>query len=188
MTMNLSLKAVCLGLMLSSVGVLAQATPIDAQQSQIKATFKQMNVPVSGQFKTLSGDIQFDAKKPEAAKASVVVKTASFDLGDVNYNKEVAKPDWFDSQKYPDAVFTVTSIKPAAGGTFQGAGELTLRGIKKPLQFPVKVSSQGGKQVFTGQAKLKRLDFKVGASGDWGDTSLVADEVLIDFKLVSPEK
>lgn len=185
MRMNSKFKTVWFGLVLSSVSVLAQAAPIDAQQSQIKATFKQMNVPVSGQFKTLSGDIQFDAKKPEATKASVVVKTASFDLGDPNYNKEVAKPEWFDAQKYPDAVFTVTSIKPAAGGAFQGVGELTLRGIKKPIQFPVKVASQGGKQVFTGQAKLKRLDFKVGASGDWADTSLVADEVVIDFKLVS---
>lgn len=183
--MKLGFKKTLFVLGLSGVAVGALAAPIDAKQSQIKATFKQMNVPVSGEFRTISGDVQFDPAKPEAAKAHVVVKTASFDLGEPNYNKEVAKPEWFDAQKYPEAVFTVTSVKPAAGGAFQGSGELTLRGIKKPIQFPVKVVNQGGKQVFTGQAKLKRLDFKVGASGDWADTSLVADEVVIDFKLVS---
>lgn len=165
----------------------AQAAPVDAKQSQIKATFKQMSVPVSGEFKALSGDIEFDANKPEATKARLVVKTASFDLGNAMYNKEVAKPEWFDSQKHPDAVFTVNSVKPA-GGAFQGTGELTLRGVKKPIQFPVKIVTQAGKHVFTGQAKLKRLDFGVGADGDWADPALVADEVVIDFKLQTLSK
>lgn len=166
----------------------ANAAPIDVKQSQIKATFKQFNVPVAGEFRKFGGDIEFNAAKPELTKASVAVQTDSYDLGDPLYNKEVAKPDWFDSKKYPNASLTISSVKPAAAGTFQATGELTLRGVKKALQFPVKIASKGGVNVFTGQAKVKRLDFGVGADGDWGDESLVANEVVIDFKLTTVAK
>ncbi|MCQ8895674.1 YceI family protein [Limnobacter humi] len=172
------------GMLVSGV---AQADPVDPAQSLVRATFKQFNVPVSGDFKKFSGQVDFNAAKPEATKATVTVQTASFDLGDPLYNKEVAKPDWFDSAKFPDATFSVTSVKPAGKG-YQATGDLTIRGIKKPLTFPVSIQSQGGKSVFSGQTKIKRLDFKVGASGEWADTSLVADEVVIGFKLVTTGK
>ncbi|HEY1059800.1 MAG TPA: YceI family protein [Limnobacter sp.] len=165
----------------------AQADSIDPAQSLVRATFKQFNVPVSGDFKKFSGQVDFNAAKPEATKATVTVQTASFDLGDPMYNKEVAKPDWFDSAKFPDATFSVTSVKPV-GKAYQATGDLTIRGIKKPLTFPVNIQTQGGKSVFTGQTKIKRLDFKVGASGEWADTSLVADDVVIDFKFVTTGK
>lgn len=167
---------------------LAHAAPIDAKQSQIKATFKQFNVPVAGEFRKFSGDVDFNAAKPELTKASVTVQTDSYDLGDPLYNKEVAKPDWFDSKKHPNSSLTITSVKPAAGGAYTAVGELTLRGVKKSLQFPVKISSKGNTNVFTGQARVKRLDFGVGADGDWGDETLVANEVVIDFKLTTVAK
>lgn len=181
-----SMRIMQRGLLAASllVGVsVAQAAPVDPAQSLVRATFKQFNVPVSGDFKTFSGDIVFDAAKPEQAKGQLTVSTASFDLGDPMYNKEVAKPDWFDSAKHPQATLTLVSVKPA-GKAFQATADLTIRGIKKTIQFPVTVTAKaGGKQEFAGKASIKRLDYKVGASGDWGDTSLVADEVVIDFRL-----
>lgn len=73
-----------------------------------------------------------------------------------------------------------------SGNNLQATGDLTVRGIKRSLKFPVKIQTVGAKHTFTGKTQIKRLDFKVGADGEWGDTSLVADEVVIDFKLVMP--
>jgi len=74
------------------------------------------------------------------------------------------------------------------GNNLQATGDLTIRGIKKPLKFPVKIQTLAGKHTFTGKTQIKRLEYKVGADGEWGDTSLVADEVVIDFKLVAPAR
>ena len=41
----------------------------------------------------------------------------------------------------------------------------------------------GGVSTVTGGFALKRLDFKVG-DGDWTDTSIVANDVQVKFKLV----
>jgi hypothetical protein len=50
-----------------------------------------MNVPVDAKFKKFSANIDYDAAKPETAKATVEVETASIDLGDADYNKEVPR-------------------------------------------------------------------------------------------------
>lgn len=173
------------GLALSIFTTSTLAAPIDAAQSEVTATFKQFNVPVSGNFRKLSGDVQYNPAMPSGTKATLSVETASYDLGDPDYNKEVAGKDWFDSKNHPKATFVITGVG-GSGNNLQATGDLTLRGIKKSLKFPVKIQTVGGKHTFTGKTQIKRLDFKVGADGEWGDTSLVADEVVIDFKLVMP--
>jgi polyisoprenoid-binding protein YceI len=165
----------------------ALATPVNTTQSEVKATFKQFNVPVGGSFTKFTGVVSFDPAKPADTKAILTVDTASFDLGDPQYNKEVAGKDWFDSKNHPKAVFQITGVT-GTGNNLQALGDLTIRGITKPLKFPVKIQTITGKHTFTGQTRVKRLDYKVGADGEWGDTSLVADEVVIDFKLVLPTK
>lgn len=177
--------ALCLAL--AGLMVTANAAPLDVANSELKATFKQFNVPVSGNFRKFSGDVQFDPAKVADTRASLSVETASYDLGDPAYNKEVAGKDWFDSKNHPKAGFTMTGVT-GSGNNLQATGDLTLRGIRKPVKFPVKIQTAAGKHVFTGKAQIKRLDFKVGADGEWGDTSLVADEVVIDFKLVVPAR
>lgn len=164
----------------------AMAVPIDAAQSEVKATFKQFNVPVTGSFKKLAGDVQFDPAKPSETKATLTVDTASYDLGDAQYNKEVAGKDWFDSKNHPKATFVITGVT-GTGANLQATGDLTIRGTKKPIKFPLKMQTAAGKHTFTGKTQIKRLDYKVG-QGDWSDTALVDDEIVIDFKMVVPAK
>ena len=151
------------------------------------ATFK-LDAPletISGNANGISGTLTIDPAKPEATKAQLNVVTASYDLGDAQYNKEVAGKDWFDSKNHPNGVFKLTSVKPAAGG-FAATGELTLRGKTKVLQFPVKLVSGPKAHVFTGDVTIKRLEFGIG-QGDWADTALVADNVKIEFKMSLPK-
>jgi polyisoprenoid-binding protein YceI len=50
--------------------------------------------------------------------------------------------------------------------------------------FPINVKAEGGKQVFEGQLPIKRLAFNIG-EGEWKDTSMVADEVVIKFRIAA---
>src|SRR6266571_7202285 len=90
---------------LFAVALAAHAAPLktDAAKSTVSAVFKQMNVPVEAPFKKFSAQIDYDAAKPDAAKANVEIDTASLDVGEAEMNKEVAKKEWFNSAQFPKA-------------------------------------------------------------------------------------
>jgi polyisoprenoid-binding protein YceI len=163
---------------------LAGAAPFkaDPAQSHVSAVFKQMNVPVEAKFKSFSATLDYDPAHPEQARAQVSVAPASLDLGDPEYNGEVAKKDWFNAAQYPNATFVSTSIRPAGAGKLAVAGKLTIKGKTADVSFPVLAKTAGGRQVFEGQLPIHRLAFNVG-EGEWKDTSIVADEVLIKFRV-----
>jgi polyisoprenoid-binding protein YceI len=154
----------------------------DPAQSNITAVFKQMNVPVEAKFKTFSAQLDYDPAHPESAKAQVAVDTASMDLGDPEYNREVSKKEWFNSAQFPKASFVSTSIKPAGTGKLMVSGKLTIKGKTADVSFPVSAKTEAGKQVFEGQLPIHRLAFNIG-EGEWKDTSMVADEVVLKFRV-----
>ena len=156
----------------------------DPAKSSVTATFKQMGVPVEAKFKQFAAQIDYDAAKPAASKASVEIQTASLDLGDPDYNKEVAKKEWFNTAQFPKASFVSTAIAPAGAGKLNVSGKLTIKGRSANVSFPLSVKAEGGKQVFEGQLPIKRLAFNIG-EGEWKDTSMVADEVVIKFRVTA---
>lgn len=176
------------GLLLASLfaSAIAGAAPLktDPAKSSVSATFKQMGVPVEAKFKGFSAQIDYDAAKPASSKATVEIQTASLDLGDAEYNKEVAKKEWFNVAQFPKATFVSTAIAPAGAGKFNVKGKLTIKGRSADVSFPLTQKTEGGKQVFDGQLPIKRLAFNIG-EGEWKDTSMVADEVLIKFHITA---
>lgn len=151
-------------------------------QSEITFVARQMGVPLDGRFKAFSAQTQFDPKSPQTSKIAMAV-----DLGRVavnaDANTELAKPDWFNTSKFPKATFQSTAIKGLGGGKFEVAGKLAIKGLARDLVVPVQLAQAGGLTTATGTFALKRLDFKVG-EGEWSDTGMVANEVQVKFKLV----
>ena len=174
--------------LLAATALLANAVPLktDVAHSSVTATFKQMNVPVDASFKRFNAQIDYDAAHPEKATARVDIDTASFDMGEAEYNKEVAKKDWFDSGRFPKASFVSTAIRPGGAGKLNVSGKLTIKGRTQDVSFPLSVKPEGGKQVFEGQLPIKRLAFNIG-EGEWKYTSMVADEVVIKFRVAASQ-
>ena len=111
------------------------------------------------------------------------IDTASYDLGDESYNQQVRGKDWFDTAQFPNATFVSSAIAPAGGNQFKVSGKLTIKGKSENVTVPVTVTQQGATQTFDGALPIKRSQFDIG-SGEWKDTSVVADEVVIKFHLV----
>lgn len=178
--------AVLLPALLAGASLLAGAAPLktDPAHSSVAIAFKQMDVPVDAKFTRFTAQLDYDAAHPEKTVARVDIDTASLDLGSAEYNKEIAKPTWFDSARFPKASFVSTAVKPAGSGKLTVAGKLSIKGKTADVSFPVSVTPQGGKQVFEGQLPIKRLAFDIG-TGEWKDTSLVADEVVIKFRIAA---
>jgi polyisoprenoid-binding protein YceI len=160
---------------------------IDTAQSRLTATSKQMNVPVEGTFKKFSAQLAFDPARPATGTVQASVDMASYDLGDESYNDEVRGKEWFDAKTYPTATFVSSSIAPAGQDQFNVTGKLTLKGKSQTVVVPVKLGTQGAAHTFDGTFTIQRLQFDIG-TGEWKDTSTVADDIVIRFHIVSAAK
>lgn len=153
-----------------------------AAQSEIAFTTRQMGVPVEGRFGRFAATLALDPKQPEAGSVAFTIDTASARFGAAELDGEVGKPIWLSSQKFPQASFQSTAIKAAGPGRFDVTGRLTIKGVTQDVVVPVTLAQNGSSGVASGSFTLKRLAFKVG-EGEWSDTSMLADDVVVRFKL-----
>ncbi|GAB2469989.1 MAG: YceI family protein [Comamonas sp.] len=151
-------------------------------QSTVGFTAKQMGVPLQGQFKKFDAKLNFDTAKPEASSIRFSIDTGSATLGSKETDAELPKAEWFNVAKFPQATFDSTAVKALGGGKYQVDGKLSIKGQSQNVSLPVQLTQSGATTTATGTLPLKRLQFKIG-EGDWGDTSMVADEVNVTFKL-----
>ncbi|WP_431049771.1 YceI family protein [Roseateles sp. L2-2] len=151
-------------------------------QSDIAFTFRQMGVPVDGHFKKFDAQLAFDPKNAAAGKVTLSIELGSATIGDAATDAELVKPDWFDTKKIPTATFQSTALKSLGGGKFEATGKLSIKGQVKDVVVPVALAQAGGTTTATGSFAMKRLDFKIG-EGEWKDTSIVANDVQVKFKL-----
>ena len=177
---SLSAGVFAAALMLCPVSALAQT--VDLAKSGISFGFKQENVPGSGKFKKFTAQISFDAAKPEATKANIDVDVTSIDLGDENWDRDALGASWFNGKQFPKASFVVQSTKPLGAGRFEAPGKFTLKGITKDVLATFTAKAEAGGSLLEGTVPLKRMDFKIG-EGSWADTSVVANEVAVRFKV-----
>lgn len=168
----------------SSVASSHALAEVDLAKSSITAISKQMNVPVEGVFKKFSARIRFDPAKPAAGSAQLTVDVGSYDLGDASYDSQVAGKEWFDAQRYPTATFVSSAIAVVGGNQYKVTGKLTIKGKSATVVVPVTLTQQDNKQSLDGTLPIKRSQFDIG-TGEWKDTSIVADDVAIKFHIVA---
>ena len=80
-----------------------------------------------GGFREFSATLAGDTLEGSAAVASVDVK-------DEQLNGHLQTPDFFDAQRYPEITFTATELS-RDGTTVRGTGELTIKGVAKPIEL-----------------------------------------------------
>ena len=151
-------------------------------QSDIAFVSKQMGVAMEGHFKKFDAQIAFDPAKPETSKIALSVDIASATLGAPEMDGELPKAVWFNTAKFPQATFQSTTIKGLGGGKFEVSGKLAIKGSVRDATVPVTLAQSGTTTTASGVLTIKRLAFKIGEN-EWADTSAVADDVQIKFKL-----
>ena len=182
--MKLSFAVLPLALALlagSALPAYAQQKLVPAQ-SDIGFVFKQMGVPVEGRFKKFDAQISFDAAKPATSKVAFTVDIASATLGAPETDAELPKADWFNTAKFPQATFASSAFKVLSAGKYEVTGKLSIKGQSRDVVVPVTMTQAGAVTTATGVFPIKRIAFKIGEN-EWADTSMVADDVQVKFKL-----
>jgi len=177
----LPVLALAATLLAAATGAQAQQKLLPAQ-SEIAFVSKQMGVPVEGRFKKFDAQISFDPAKPETSKMAFTVDTGSASLGVPESDAELPKAPWFNVPKFPQATFQSSAVKGLGGGKYEVSGKLSIKGNVRDVVVPVVLAQSGATTTAAGSFVLKRLAFKIGEN-EWADTSMVADDVQVKFKL-----
>ncbi len=159
------------------------AATLDRARSEITFTSTQMGVPVDGRFCRFDATIALDPKRPESGSVTITLDATSATLGIAETDAELLKPAWFDTARFARATFRSTGIKSTGAGRFEVAGTLTVKGSAQPVVVPVAFVQQGNQATATGAFTIKRLAYRIGEA-EWADTSLVANDVQVRFRLV----
>jgi polyisoprenoid-binding protein YceI len=131
-----------------------------------------------GRFERFDGSFRFDPDDATAAHAEVRIDIASLDLGDAGWNRTLLGKRWFAAGEHPEARFRSLRWLPAGDGN-EGLleGELTLRGITRPVSLEVRVNRIGPNPYtlrhtagFSATALISRREFGLDATpGAVGD-------------------
>lgn len=171
------------GLLLSGAAQAAPRTLVPGQ-SKIEFAIKQMGVSVSGEFRQFSAQLDFDAAKPKATRAEVLVQIASLHSGDDDTDQTALNSDWLNVAKFPQARFVSSALKPLGGDRYEASGTLSIRGLSRPLVVPLSLKPQAdGKLLAEGSFVLMRGDFGIGG-GEWNQGDVVAKDVSVRFHLL----
>jgi polyisoprenoid-binding protein YceI len=119
------------------------------------------------EYERYSGTLDFDAGKPEAAKIDLKISTDSIvcrdtwiDDKDKKKVTEVAL-DMMQHDKYPEIRFVSTGITRRGDGSYDVAGNLSLKGTTNPIVVNVEMKQDGKRWTFTGKAEVLRKDYKI---------------------------
>jgi polyisoprenoid-binding protein YceI len=136
-----------------------------------------------GRFNDISGDLLVDA--PEKSKVTVDIKTESVDVKHDGLNRHLRSPDFFSAVQFPTMNFTSTAVtlNPAGEGTL--AGNLTIRGVTKPVTFKLRLVGAGSgprgdtRVGYTATSLIKRSDFGM----TYGIPQAATDEVELRINI-----
>jgi polyisoprenoid-binding protein YceI len=117
---------------------------IDIAHSAIHFSVRHMVVSKTrGRFSRFSGQLEFDPDNPEAAKVDVTIEPASIDTADAQRDGHLRSADFFDVEKFPVASFKSTAVEDLGGDKYRISGDLTIRGITKPVAFDATYEGSG---------------------------------------------
>ena len=114
---------------------------VDPAHSSVGFEVRHMGIAtVRGAFRKFEGTLDATGDAPVL---SGTVEVASVDTGDPQRDGHLASPDFFDAENYPQITFTSTAGEAIDGGQVRLNGEITIRGITKPIEL-TGVIAEGG--------------------------------------------
>jgi polyisoprenoid-binding protein YceI len=154
----------------------------DLAHSAVKFTVAHLVISeVEGSFKDF--DATFTTSKDDFSDATLTatIRVASIFTDNEKRDNHLKSPDFLDAAKYPDMTFKSTSFTKTGDATYKIAGDLTIRGVTKPVVLDAVYKGEvqaWGKTVIALSAttEINRFDFGVKWDAKIETGGLVAGE------------
>lgn len=159
---------------LALVSTVAFAAPltykIDANHTDVVASWSHFGFsnPIA-HFGKVDGNITYDPANVGASKVEVTIPLSGLNSHVPDFDDHLRSGDFFDAEKFPDITFKSTSVKAAGKGKLKVTGDLTIKGITKPVVLDVTINKTGVQPLakreaagFSATTTIKRTDFGLG--------------------------
>ncbi|HEY2318938.1 MAG TPA: YceI family protein [Solirubrobacteraceae bacterium] len=114
---------------------------VDPSHSNVGFEVRHMGIAtVRGRFGAFEGTIDASG---DAAVLQGNVEVATIDTGDANRDGHLKGPEFFDADQQPKISFHSTATEVGAGGQITLRGEITIKGITKPIELTGEVAENG---------------------------------------------
>ena len=97
----------------------------------------------TAKFHEVKGTLDFEPGDIAGAKADFSVVASSIDTGIETFDTELAGPAFFDAANHPDIRFVSTSVEQTGDMSVKAMGNMTMKGVTKPVVFDITVHSMG---------------------------------------------
>ena len=191
MKKNLLSVALAAVLGVASLPALAETWTVDASHSTVGFAVRHMMVSnVKGAFGKFTASVDGSPADPATAKISATIEVASVDTRDAKRDEHLRTADFFDAAKFPQMTFTSTKVEKVSATTAKVTGDLTLRGVTKPVVLDVEYTPAGEEPLGEDghRRERHREDQPEGLRRDWsksldGGGLVVGDEVTLQLDL-----
>ena len=164
---------------------------LDPIHSELGFKIKHLMIShVSGSFKNFSAEVSMEENDFSTADIHLTAEMASIFTNNEQRDTHLRTSDFFEVEKYPELIFQSTKVVKIDSDTFTLYGDLTLKGVTKPVQLNVEYSGVtkdpwGGERAgFVVTGKMKRTDWGVNFNSllETGGVAL-GEEVKINSEI-----
>ncbi|MBF7683237.1 polyisoprenoid-binding protein [Acinetobacter sp. B5B] len=106
----------------------------------------------SANFTDIQGTIHVDNQKPSNSSVDVTIPVSSVNTNVADLNKHFQDKEWFDAQTYPNITFKSTKVETKDKKHFKITGDLTVKGVTKPVVLNAVLNKQGTHPMTKAQA------------------------------------
>ena len=165
---------------------------IDPDHSVAAFSVKHMMIAeVHGQFNGVRGVIHFDPAAPAPLSVEAEIDVVGVYTGISKRDEHLRSPDFFDAEHYPKIIFTGRDAEAAVGGLCKISGDLTIRGVTRPVILegaycgPVNDPFEEGALSigFTGSTVVNREDYGITWNAVMDGGVMVGREVRITLNV-----
>jgi polyisoprenoid-binding protein YceI len=122
----------------SAVAMAATTWTIDPIHTTVGFGIRHLMVTtVRGVFERVAGTVRYAPHRPQAAQIDVTIEADSVFTHDRRRDDHLRNADFFDAARYPIIAFRSTAVRRTPAGGLAVAGELTLRGVTRPVTLEV---------------------------------------------------
>jgi len=164
---------------------------IDPTHSEIGFKIKHLMITnVSGKFQDFEAEVQTEGEDFATARISATIKTSSINTNNLQRDEHLRNSDFFEVEKHPEILFTSTAVERIDNDNFVLQGNLSLKGITRPVQFNVEYSGVtndpwGGQRagfIITGKINRSEFGLNFNAALETGGLVL-GEEVKINSEV-----
>jgi polyisoprenoid-binding protein YceI len=141
---------------------------LDPMHSELQFKIKHLMISnVTGALKNFSAEVETEDEDFSTAKINLAAQMNSISTNNEQRDAHLRNSDFFEVEKYPELQFSSTKVEKVDNDTFVLHGELTMKGVTKPVTLNVEFNGEtkdpwGGERAgFMISGKINRADWGV---------------------------